>query len=263
MDRPQSQSSASSASPAAGSRPRAGDEKGLTGQLLRRVGLSVLGSNAEFWERSREEVNEAERQLEELRRQARLMAARCQGQLEIVAKEARAEEERQLISEKVGLELAAFREEMRRKELLEEERIRHLYRAVLTPGGEPAMGHRAVAYSLDSAPHPANYRADGTLIFPPLLYSEAWLQDSRSSSPHGDSQSPWLAAAAAKEKCRGTGRAVAFHDLEVPKPLCMAPRLARRSRPPLAPVAGSEMGEAEKLLRMNMARLERLERCGL
>ncbi|CAJ1439772.1 unnamed protein product [Effrenium voratum] len=108
------------------------DEEGQAA-LLKRVGLSVLHSNTSYWERSREEASEAEQQLEQLRREAKLRAARCEGQLETLARDAREEQERRLISDRIGRELEALRSELRQKEAAEEERLRHLYRSVLGP----------------------------------------------------------------------------------------------------------------------------------
>eukprot|EP00931_Biecheleriopsis_adriatica_P059741 TRINITY_DN35803_c0_g1_i2.p1 TRINITY_DN35803_c0_g1~~TRINITY_DN35803_c0_g1_i2.p1 ORF type:complete len:238 (+),score=40.52 TRINITY_DN35803_c0_g1_i2:64-777(+) len=162
--------------------------------LLKRVGISVLG-NTTFTRQSQEETHEAERELEELRREARLRASRCNAQLESLSAEARAEQERRIISEKVSRELDILREEMRRKEAAEDERLRHLYRGIM--GSEVRSDSGAGPDS--SAPEPVRlpdttslgqsgngqgrseyFDLPGALSFPPLIVSETKLLDAPS-----------------------------------------------------------------------------------
>eukprot|EP00429_Kryptoperidinium_foliaceum_P099051 CAMPEP_0176259818 /NCGR_PEP_ID=MMETSP0121_2-20121125/39266_1 /TAXON_ID=160619 /ORGANISM="Kryptoperidinium foliaceum, Strain CCMP 1326" /LENGTH=214 /DNA_ID=CAMNT_0017599715 /DNA_START=49 /DNA_END=690 /DNA_ORIENTATION=- len=147
----------------------------LAGPLLRRVGLSLLTSNDEFERRSRDDAVECDVRLQELRRRVNLQAAQCQGQLEILAKEARAEEERRMVSERVARELEAFKAQQRQREAQEDERLAHLYRALLEPSQDAGAPPHAVAY------HDAGvgaFRANGARAFPPVLYSAvSLLQD--------------------------------------------------------------------------------------
>ncbi|CAJ1385625.1 unnamed protein product [Effrenium voratum] len=163
------------------------DEEGQAA-LLKRVGLSVLHSNTSYWERSREEASEAEQQLEQLRREAKLRAARCEGQLETLARDAREEQERRLISDRIGRELEALRSELRQKEAAEEERLRHLYRSVLGPESvshpaPTAPWHREPDLSL-GIKEPDWGRLKMSPV-PPLILSEAKLLDDPLDSSYG------------------------------------------------------------------------------
>lgn len=132
------------------------------GDVLKRVGLSVL-SNTSYWQRSREEASDAEQQLAQLKREAQLRKARCEGQLENLARDAKEEQERRLISDKISKELASLRQELQKKDELEEERLRHLYRGILGPAkGEVSPLSTAMVEDLRSK-------------HTPLIFSEARL----------------------------------------------------------------------------------------
>ncbi|CAJ1385624.1 unnamed protein product [Effrenium voratum] len=218
------------------------DEEGQAA-LLKRVGLSVLHSNTSYWERSREEASEAEQQLEQLRREAKLRAARCEGQLETLARDAREEQERRLISDRIGRELEALRSELRQKEAAEEERLRHLYRSVLGPESvshpaPTAPWHREPDLSL-GIKEPDWGRLKMSPV-PPLILSEAKLLDDPLDSSYG------------REDLKGDIRLKAG-----------AQEQPERIRVPRLTPGRKDMRDADKLLRVNLARLERLERFGL
>eukprot|EP00439_Symbiodinium_sp_Y106_P027430 s4001_g3.t1 len=222
-----------------------GDDLTSEGQevsLLKRVGLSVLHSNTSFWQRSREEASEAEHSLEALRREAQLRQARCQSQLESLARDAKEEQERRLISEKVGQELAAIREEMRRKEAAEDERLRHLYRGILGPASE--SGSAAVTQQKGQSGPPA---------FTPLIVSEASLLDSEPT---------WDVGAV---PLKGDLDLLSGKDFwpSAPAAAAQAPASTRDRHGGKASGRSKDMRDATKLLQVNLARLERLERCGL
>jgi len=193
--------------------------------VLKRVGLSVL-QNSDYWQQSREEVADAERELQELKRESRLRAARCDAQLDALARQCRAEEERRLISEKVSKELALFRKEMEAKEAAENERLRHLYRGIMGGDAEPAFkdpGYQAAS-------------------FPPVIASVGDLM---------------------QEDCFWERP----RQVEVdPQPYTMEfPIYESKVEYKRKKKGGSdpEYNEAQRLLRLNLGRLQRLERCGL
>ncbi|CAK0797483.1 unnamed protein product [Prorocentrum cordatum] len=213
------------AGPETGRRGRAASGDGdATPRLLRRVGLSVVATNAEYGRRARQEAEDAERELDELRRDARRRAALCRGHLRAADAKERAEEERRAVAERVSLELHGFREQMRQKEAEDEDRVRHLYRALLGPAGGAAPALPG------SAP-------------PGLLVSEGPLDqgDLGDHGGRGAPAPPWLLHA---------GGTSASWPSEAPP---SRPPAGRRRAP----------GEADALLRRNLARLERLERLGL
>lgn len=79
--------------------------------------------------------------------------------------EARAEEERRMVSERVARELEAFKAQQRQREAQEDERLAHLYRALLEPSQDAGAPPHAVAY------HDAGvgaFRANGARAFPPV-----------------------------------------------------------------------------------------------
>mmetsp|Transcript_15515 Transcript_15515/g.35342 ORF Transcript_15515/g.35342 Transcript_15515/m.35342 type:complete len:249 (+) Transcript_15515:40-786(+) len=232
--------------------------------LLKRVGLSVLRTNDSFWQQSREEALHAEESLEALRREAQLRQARCQGQLDSLARDAREEQERRLISEKVGKELAALREEMQRKEAAEEERLRHLYRGILGPSG--GLDRAELGSGAGSSSRQRDSRLDFDLqlgekpkgfsspSFMPLIVSEASLLDSEPSWDAGavplkgdldmlSGKDFWPVTAAPLPDGGGIGSRGQLRG-----------KVAGKSK---------DMRDANKLLQVNIARLERLERCGL
>ncbi|CAE7250555.1 unnamed protein product [Symbiodinium sp. CCMP2456] len=218
--------------------------EGQEASLLKRVGLSVLHSNTSFWQRSREEASEAEHSLEALRREAQLRQARCQSQLESLARDAKEEQERRLISEKVGQELAAIREEMRRKEAVEEERLRHLYRGILGPKG-PASESGGSTFL------PPQQKGQSSPAFTPLIVSEASLLDSEPT---------WDVGAV---PLKGDLDLLSGKDFWPSAPAAPAPASTRDRHGGKASGRSKDMRDATKLLQVNLARLERLERCGL
>mmetsp|Transcript_60517 Transcript_60517/g.122839 ORF Transcript_60517/g.122839 Transcript_60517/m.122839 type:complete len:215 (-) Transcript_60517:24-668(-) len=203
------------------------------GDVLKRVGLSVL-SNTSYWQRSREEASDAEQQLAQLKREAQLRQARCEGQLENLARDAKEEQERRLISDKISKELASLRQELQRKDELEEERLRHLYRGILGPAkGEVSPLSTAMVEDLRSK-------------HTPLIFSEAKLL---SDDVSGASLRP------------GDGLRVSMPKKARPGALDgPVPFVASRGERGERGERGGRASEAEKLLRVNLARLERLER---
>ncbi|CAK9061265.1 Alkyldihydroxyacetonephosphate synthase [Durusdinium trenchii] len=198
------------------------------GDVLKRVGLSVL-SNTSYWTRSKEEASDAEQHLTQLRREAQLRQARCEGQLETLAREAKEEQERRLISDKISRELASLREELHRKDAQEEERLRHLYRGILGPKDGPVQMSDFSLEDLRSKPAP-------------LIYSEAKLLTD-----------DWEESLFRGERLRAARKKV--HATKVHAGLDAPGSAAMRFTP------GKD--EADQMLRVNLARLERLERFGL
>jgi hypothetical protein len=236
--------------------------------LLRRVGLAVLGSNADFEEKTRHEASNAERALSEMRQKAVFQAAQCRGKLDELAKEARAEEERRLISERVGKELEAFRAEMARKEAQDEERIRQLYRSMIpTESHGEANGSReyptifSAVEVLQDAPcanggeglHRKSSSEEDCLLSTNFFRNLSSRKDS-SMSDHrsidfGQSRSRWYA----QHDDRQRQYKKSFdNSLHVP---------SRHSQ--VQPQRGVKPSEAQTLLKKNQLRLERLERLGL
>eukprot|EP00435_Cladocopium_sp_Y103_P020617 s215_g5.t1 len=202
------------------------------GDVLKRVGLSVL-SNTSYWQRSRKEASDAEQQLAQLRREAQLRQARCEGQLENLARDAKEEQERRLISDKISKELASLRQELQRKDEQEEERLRHLYRGILGPAkGEAPLSSSAMVEDLRSKQTP-------------LIFSEAKLLSD--DVPGASLRLPGDGLRVSMPKKARPGA------LDGPAPFVTSQRGER----------GGRASEADKLLRVNLARLERLERFGL
>jgi len=249
--------------------------------LLRRVGLSVLDDNDDYGKRAREEVADAERCLQELRQRSQLDVARCLGQLNVAADEARAEEERRLISERVDRELSAFREEMRRKEALEEERLCHVYRGLAAKEQQEPPSHSSVAYSLPNYNSGRHHLADGAVTFPPLIYSAVTLTEdsgysaavpapclrsdtklgARGSGHSGgqwtpSQEDPALPRSSSSDVYRAAGQS---WRRRTPMPEA-AVSVGRQRRAPGTKGGGDA---AEKLLQINLARLERLQQLGL
>lgn len=235
-----------------GSRP---SSSGDGNALLRRVGLSVLGSNVDFEQKARQEASDAERSLIELRQRSALQAAQCRGHLDVLSKEARAEEERRLISERVARELEKFREEMRKKEAKEEEHIRQMYRAILQP--QPS----SEAFAVQGLGTARQYQVDGAQIYPSIISSAVNLDaasvedsfDVLDSSGFGSSE-----ACLRREEDASHNRS---HNITLPS--YTIPHMSHELQTPPLPSRSVESSEAEQLLNLNLARLARLERLGL
>lgn len=97
--------------------------------VLRRAGQSLLDDNL-FEKHAKMEAQGALSELEEFQQRIREQTARCWGQYHATAEEIRAQQERDAISELVTRELDRFKDEQKRKEEAEEERLRHLYRGI-------------------------------------------------------------------------------------------------------------------------------------
>jgi len=98
--------------------------------VLRRAGLAVL-TDEEFDKKAKIEAQGAMSDLQEMQARIREQQTRCWVQYNATAQEIRAQQERDAISELVTQELERFKEEQRRKEEAEEERLRHLYRGIM------------------------------------------------------------------------------------------------------------------------------------
>lgn len=211
-----------------------------------RVGLSVAVGNDEFDRQAREEARGAEDILEKLRSQARAQAACCAGQLDVAAKAARAEEEKQALSERVGRELDAFRQELRRRDVEEEDRLGHLYRGLLGQRHQ-ASQHSAFLVADGAGAMVPWSRGDGACAFPAIIASSSRLAT-------GPVEDGWSSGPSVVP--RPDLRVRAFeHELQTPL-------RTRRSvpHPKLSPDPGPS--EAQKLLNRNLARLERLQGLG-
>lgn len=220
-------------------------------QLVGRVGLVSKCDGEEFSLQSKQELAESERELQRLRRQVQLQTARCEGQLDVVAKEARAEEEIRIISEKVGRELAGFREEQRRKDAAEDERLRHLYRAMLMPVDSLSELEGIPPFTLERSGAARDYcanRGDGVMGFPHLICSKVHILE---DDPMSSSASSWRTSMPQAPS----------------KPVRAGERPRRKSRQVLPPIRppdnASTCCEADNLLRINLARLQKLERLGV
>lgn len=211
-----------------------------------RVGLSVAVGNDEFERKAQEEARGAEDILEKLRSQARAQAACCAGQLDVAAKAARAEEEKQALSERVGRELDAFRQELRQRDAEEEDRLGHLYRGLL--GQRPQPSQRSAFFVADGGGASMHWsRGDGTCAFPTIIASSSRLVA-------GPVEDGWSSRPSVPPRADLRVRALE-HELQPPV-------RARRSvpHPKLSPDPGPS--EAHKLLNRNLARLERLQGLG-
>lgn len=209
-----------------------------------RVGLSAGVGNDEFERRALEENREAEDILEKLRSRARAQAACCAGQVDVAAKAARAEEEKQALSERVGMELDAFRRELRRRDAEEEDRLGHLYRGIL--GQRPPASQHAAFAVADGAGILGQQPAHA---FPAVIASSARLatgpiEDGWSGGSYGSSfQRPHAPA-----------RVFEHDDRRPPRAPLAAPH------PKLSADPGPS--DAHKLLNRNLARLDRLQKLG-
>jgi len=235
--------------------------------VLRRVGLAVLTSNTDFEERSRREAYDAERHLADIREKAALQAAQCRGHLDILAKEARAEEERRLISDLVGRELQAFRTEQRDREAREEDHIRQLYRSILEPQGPPGE-----AFSVQTSGSRHLHQVDGCQMFPPIISSTVMLKGtSPAASSDGWRRAPRREARPIRSESPAFPSQPASVDhcqrFSLDRPAEAAVRSHRhkpgRNRESERPWKSGAASEAEDLLNLNLARLQRLERLGL
>lgn len=144
------------------------DGPSLTTGILRRAGLSILSDNDEFEHQNRQDIKAAENALRDLRRGAQELTAKCFGQLEVFAAEVRAEQEKRLLSERVDHELEKFREQQRQREEMEDERLRLLYRSMVCPA--KSMQERPAA-RFEITQQSCNG-------FPPIIYSAVQLQRS-------------------------------------------------------------------------------------
>lgn len=231
-----------------------GDDKTVTtDDVLLRIGIVDVGERSEeYWERAQHEVADTERHLAEFRREVLSQVAKCHGQLDVMAREARAEEEKRLLSERVESELQTFREEMRQKEAREEERLRHVYRAIIDPVhnssashayfGQEGMEHRLLA---------------GTRAVPPIIASTVSLL---ATSSRPTNSSPELVTVQSVRLPELPHSQVGIrHGKFTRQPSSMP---AAPSLPYMAETRASAR-EEHKLLQLNLARLERLERMGL
>jgi len=233
--------------------------------LLRRMGLAVLTSNTDFEEHARMEAHNAESKLAEIRQKAVLQAAQCRGHLDILAKEARAEEERRLISDLVSRELQAFRKEQSEREAKEEDHIRTMYRAMLEPQGPIGEAFCPPASA-------SRYQVDGNQMYPPIISSTVMLQGtSPAASGEGWRRTPRREAMPISSESPAFSSQPAAvdygHRFGSDRPL---EAVARTHRPKANQNRKSERlsksradQEPEELLNLNLARLRRLERLGL
>ncbi len=248
--------------------------------LLRRVGLSVI-DNVDFAVKARDEAYDAEEWLRNFRLKANENVARCQGQWEVVAEKARAEEEQRLISEKVERELEAFRQEMLRKEKEEEERLRHVYIDIMGKMVVPPEVSAQQTHGWRSSDHPSVLATVADLSMTPLGTPQG--RDGRPRSTEGINRYVGHADAGywgGTEEARI--QVSSYHHNDQPDrrhkisraPSVEIPSRRYPSAPPLAPPrrlpprsesrkTTMETVEVDNVLRLNMARLERLEKMGL
>jgi hypothetical protein len=223
--------------------------------LLRRVGLSVLTSNVDFELQAKREAVNAERNLAEMRQRAALRAAQCRGHLDVLANEARAEEERRMISDRVGRELQAFRKELQDREAKEEKHMRQMYRAMLQPQ-EPMETFSTEAYGARRI-----HQIDGSRAYPPIISSAVSLQDaSPAVSGVGWRQAPDVEHYTPAPFAPADDYPV--YRVE-PRTASYGHKIHLNRGPAVLPSEAPDNSEADDLLRVNLARLERLERLGL
>lgn len=99
-------------------------------ECVHRVGIGVL-TNEEFEQRSIREVRKMQADLAEISKNARAQLSQCWGQYHVTAEEIRSKKEQELVSEMVTKELDVFKQELKRREETEDERLRHLYNSIL------------------------------------------------------------------------------------------------------------------------------------
>eukprot|EP00933_Yihiella_yeosuensis_P040167 TRINITY_DN34399_c0_g1_i1.p1 TRINITY_DN34399_c0_g1~~TRINITY_DN34399_c0_g1_i1.p1 ORF type:complete len:328 (-),score=77.92 TRINITY_DN34399_c0_g1_i1:144-1127(-) len=153
------------------------DDEAIAGQVLKRVGLSVLG-NTQFAERSYEEADKAEQELAELRHELKLREARCHGMIDVLQRKQKEEKDRNFLTERIGQEVAAMREQMRRREQEEEERLRHLYRGMIgveymrsqQEAGFPTEHQKPLGTGVERAYGPG----PGSMMHPQQLQALQW-----------------------------------------------------------------------------------------
>jgi len=275
--------------------PGAGET--VSNSVLRRVGLSVLANNTDFEQQARREACDAESNLLEIQRRAGLQAARCRQHLESLEKEVRAEEEKRLISDRIGRELEVMKEEIRQREVREEEHLREVYRAILQPQQPRLM---EAAYS---APRPLDtwqlqgsaldmwqLQADGAAAYPPIIASAVHLETSpvHFESPKLEVQARQLQPASAdffgplaldssltaenlftsgKGRARSSSQrrhvpgAASVHNGASRRRSSRGTAAAQSLERSAPGAAGSS--EAQRLLKLNLSRLEKLEMLGL
>eukprot|EP00928_Gymnodinium_smaydae_P057651 TRINITY_DN40871_c0_g1_i1.p1 TRINITY_DN40871_c0_g1~~TRINITY_DN40871_c0_g1_i1.p1 ORF type:complete len:272 (+),score=55.64 TRINITY_DN40871_c0_g1_i1:34-849(+) len=243
----------------------------------RRVGLSAPSSNAEYQQRADQEIKDAESSLDEMRRKAKLLAARCNGHLSVVEKEVRAEVEQREISDRISRELQAFKRDLRDKEAREEERLSHLYRAMSEPhasaddgrgsytgarlydpgAGVPGLYHSAVSLITEDVAQPAvSYSEVSTPLKRDFDFAEPRARKAAPPARDFDFVESRVRRSAALSPTRE------FDFAE-----SRAQRASFESRhialPVAAAAARAAANEAEQLLRRNKERLKRLEKLGL
>lgn len=233
--------------------------------LLRRMGLAVWTSNTDFEEHARMEAYNAERHLAEIRQKAVLQAAQCRGHLDILAKEARAEEERRLISDLVSRELQAFRKEQHDREAKEEDHIRTMYRAMLEPQGP-------IGEAFSQPASESRQQVAGSRMYPPIISSTVTLQGaSPAASGEGWRRAPRTEALPICSESPAFSSQPAVldysHRFSSSRPLEAVARSHRQkadqNRRSERPSKSTAAREPEELLNLNLARLRRLERLGL
>eukprot|EP00747_Dinoflagellata_sp_TGD_P168041 gnl/TRDRNA2_/TRDRNA2_193576_c0_seq1.p1 gnl/TRDRNA2_/TRDRNA2_193576_c0~~gnl/TRDRNA2_/TRDRNA2_193576_c0_seq1.p1 ORF type:complete len:289 (-),score=62.24 gnl/TRDRNA2_/TRDRNA2_193576_c0_seq1:1-867(-) len=241
-----------------------------TTDCLRRAGLSML-NNYEFEEKARQEAIQAEEFLRKFKGPS--LVARCTAECDAISKQLRAEEEKKIVSERVTRELDAFRKEQRQKEEAEEERLRNVYGNI--------MDQMITRGTEEQAPVRIRHDFDR-----PVLATFADLSASPSGTP------PWGGGASAAVASSAARAAAAYHygdswhspqearvtfeDTRMELPSLPYERKLKAARRPLAPAiaepnpsggrrhkASAETTEVDSLLRLNLARLERLELLGL
>lgn len=266
----------------------------VSNSVLQRVGLSVLASNTDFEQQARREASDAENNLLEIQRRAGLQAARCRQHLESLEKEVRAEEEKRLISDRIGHELEVMKQEMRQREVREEEHLREVYRAILQPQParltEPAYSapHLLDTWQLQgSALDTFQFQADVAARYPPIIASAVHLTSSpihlenpklevQTRQPPSADVFGLLALDSSltveSDSMSRKGRARSSSQRRMPGAASAHSGAGRRrsSRgaaavPSLEPSSAGAAGtsEAQALLRLNLSRLQKLEQLGL
>jgi len=238
--------------------------------VLKRLGLSEDVQRDDFAVCAHQEVSDALSCLEDMRRKAMQQVARCEGQLDIVGREIRAEEERRLISERVSKELDKFRDEMRQKEIMEEERIKHVYRSIAIPSCVPE--HKTSDnYTRPSTNSSEENRFELPVVqaphqhksMPIIASSVTLLQSPRPETDHRSVHTR-SRSSSSRQRCSS-----GFQMPTVPDKMSSASRSSTGVLPRIAHDSGrarsrhKEAAEANMLLERSLARLRQLDRLGV
>lgn len=236
--------------------------------VLRRAGQSVL-TDDEFEKKTKIETEGALSDLEQMQRRIREQQARCWGQYHATAEEIRAQQEKDAISELVAKELDRFKDEQKRKEEAEEERLRHLYRGI--HGGPPDQpkpveshysGYPPQRYAVEPAVEQPTFSYLEHPSYPIIssavnLTTHQHEKNSQRRSLFSEGPLPMDSSRQWKGQQRLLAPEPSVQEMRNPSSRNRSSHEGPRSRPHKG--RDGEVDEIERLLKLNQNRLSRLD----